>query len=175
MKKLTAIIIVMLIVATSCFALSNSETSQNRKDILNKNAEDIYTASVNATSMVPTPQITFFVERDTLAKWAKRWDKPSIVTYLYLFCYGNCIGYYVCNGKPAATTNYLVPEYQNRYIAEGGIAQDQTMDLDGTYGANNPGIRFFTSSGIAVEWAGAGATYLYSDAPLPLNVPKLGD
>ena len=60
-------------------------------------------------------------------------------------------------------------------MGEGGVAEDQTMDLDGTYGANNPGIRFFTASGIAVEWAGAGATYLYSDAPLPLNVPKLGE
>ena len=175
MKKFTIVIVIMLIAVASCFALGEDETYKNQKEVLNKNKDEIYTTSISATSAIPTPQLNYFVERDTLAKWAERWDKPSVVTYVYLFAYGNCIGYYVCNGKPAATTNYLVPEYQNRYMGEGGVAQDQTMDLDGTYGANNPGIRFFTASGIAVEWAGSGASYLYSDAVLPLNVPKLGE
>ena len=172
MKKVIMIILV-LVFTFGLYALGEVDT--NKSDTLKKNSENIYATSVAADAAVPVPQLSFFVERKTLAEWAMRWDKPSIVTYLYLFCYGNCIGYYVCNGKPAATTNYLIPEYQNRYMGEGGVAQDQTMDLDGTYGANNPGIRFFTASGIAVEWAGAGATYLYSDAPLPLNVPKLGE
>lgn len=172
MKKII-MVIMLLVVAFSLHAFGEMES--NQKETLEKNKNNIYATSVAADAAVPVPQLSYFVERKTLAEWAMRWDKPSIVTYLYLFCYGNCIGYYVCNGKPAATTNYLVPEYQNRYVGEGGVAEDQTMDLDGTYGANNPGIRFFTASGIAVEWAGAGATYLYSDAPLPLNVPKLGE
>ena len=50
-----------------------------------------------------------------------------------------------------------------------------TQDLDGTYGSNNVGIRFFTASGVAVEWAGSGASYLFSNAKLPLNVPELGN
>jgi len=172
MKKII-MVIMLLVVAFSLHALGTIDS--NQKETLEKNKNNIYAASVAADAAVPVPQLSYFVERKTLAEWAMRWDKPSIVTYLYLFCYGNCIGYYVCNGKPAATTNYLVPEYQNRYVGKGGVAEDQTMDLDGTYGANNPGIRFFTASGIAVEWAGSGATYLYSDAPLPLNVPKLGE
>lgn len=51
----------------------------------------------------------------------------------------------------------------------------QSPDIDGTYGDNNPGIRFFTASGIAVEWAGDGASYLYSDAPIDFGyeVPLL--
>ena len=172
MKKIITVIM-LLGVVFSLHAFGTMES--NQKETLEKNRDNIYATSVAADAAVPVPQLSYFVERKTLAEWAMRWDKPSIVTYLYLFCYGNCIGYYVCNGKPAATTNYLVPEYQNRYVGEGGVAEDQTMDLDGTYGTNNPGIRFFTASGIAVEWAGAGATYLYSDAPLPLNVPKLGE
>lgn len=172
MKKII-MVIMLLAVALSLHAFGTVES--NQEETLEKNKDNIYATSVAADAAVPVPQLRFFVERKTLAQWAERWDKPSIVTYLYLFCYGNCIGYYVCNGKPAATTNYLVPEYQNRCVGNGGVAEDQTMDLDGTYGANNPGIRFFTASGIAVEWAGSGATYLYSDAPLPLNVPKLGE
>ena len=179
MKKLVTIIMVILFVTAICFtSCTTDEAYKNRSETLNKNADEIYATSVKATSMIPTPQINFFVERDTLAKWAERWDKPSVVTYVYLFTYGNCIGYYVCNGKPAATTNYLIPEYQNvpyKGISGNSLVQEQTMDLDGTYGANNPGIRFFTASGIAVEWAGQGASYLYSDAVLPLNVPKLGE
>ena len=31
----------------------------------------------------------------------------------------------------------------------------------------------FTADGTAVEWGGSGASYLYSDAPLPINVPRL--
>lgn len=176
MKKLIMILLaVLLIMVTSCNVFTESESEKNKRETLAKNTEDIYSTSVKANSTIPAPQLNFFVERDTLAKWAERWDKPSVVTYVYLFAYGNCIGYYVCNGKPAATTNYLVPEYQN--ISKGNYTyiQEQTMDLDGTYGANNPGIRFFTASGIAVEWAGQGASYLYSDAVLPLNVPKLGE
>lgn len=171
MKKVIMIILV-LVFAFGLYALGENE---NQEQTLAKNKENIYATSVAADAAVPVPQLRFFVERKTLAQWAERWDKPSIVTYLYLFCYGNCIGYYVCNGKPAATTNYLVPESQNVGKGNYTYVQEQTMDLDGTYGANNPGIRFFTASGIAVEWAGAGATYLYSDAPLPLNVPKLGE
>lgn len=49
------------------------------------------------------------------------------------------------------------------------------IDFDGTYGTNNPGIRFFTAEGAAVEWAGDGATYLYSDVPINFGyeVPRL--
>ena len=180
MKKII-IIIMLFIVITSCWAFGSSEntTSKQKAAVEAANAADIYATSTRAYSVIPVPQVSFFVERKTLAEWVERWDKPSVVTYVYLFAYGNCIGYYVCNGKPAATTNYLVPEYQNGqlYSSQGGytVYTEQTMDLDGTYGANNPGIRFFTASGIAVEWAGAGASYLYSDAILPLNVPKLGE
>ena len=35
------------------------------------------------------------------------------------------------------------------------------------------GIRFVTADGISVEWGGAGTSYIYSDAPLPLETPTL--
>lgn len=169
MKKIITIILVAIVAMTFCFAIGSGESKKSQETRAAKETTD------NAIGAVPVPKIMNFVERKTLSQWAQRWDKPSVVTYLYLFSYGQCIGYYVCNGKPAATTNYLVPEYKEEYVGNGGVANSQTMDLDGTYGANNPGIRFFTAAGTAVEWAGQGASYLYSDAPLPLNVPKLGD
>lgn len=134
--------------------------------------------SDRAMAQTPIPQIAYFVERTTIAKWYERWDKPSVVTYVYLVSYGNVLGYYVCNGKPASTKSYLIPEekvYNSAKYSIGGSYGwvGQAPDLDGTYGDNNAGIRFFTAEGTAVEWAGSGASYIYSDAPLPINAQKL--
>ena len=126
-----------------------------------------------ANAATPIPKATYFQERRTIARWTQRWDKPNIPCYVYLISYGNIIGYYVTDGKPASTTNYILPEYKHNYHGSGGCCLEPTADLDGTYGQNNPGIRFFTAEGTAVEWGGSGASYLYSDAPLPINVPKL--
>lgn len=122
-----------------------------------------------AAISIPIPSVSYFQEKRTIAKWAERWDKPNVVTYVYLFNFGNCIGYYVCLGKPASTRSYIVPEDEIKC----GSVVVSAPDIDGTYGENNPGIRFFTAEGTAVEWAGSGASYLYSDVPLPLGVPKL--
>jgi hypothetical protein len=124
---------------------------------------------------VPVPQVGYFQERRTVSKWVSLWDRPSAACYVYLISYGNIIGYYVSDGKPASTGSFLTPEYREEHVSGGGIRNIQLPDIDGTYGANNPGIRFFTGSGIAVEWAGSGASYIYSDVPLKLNVPLLGE
>ena len=126
-----------------------------------------------AQASTPIPQVSYYQERRTIAKWATRWDKPNIPCYVYLVSYGTVIGYYVADGKPASCTNYILPEHKHNDHGSWGCCLEPTADLDGTYGQNNPGIRFFTAEGTAVEWGGAGATYIYSDAPLPLNVPKL--
>lgn len=130
---------------------------------------NIETAQAN----IPIPQVSYYQERRTIAKWARRWDKPNIPCYVYLVSFGKIIGYYVTDGKPSSTRSYVLPEYKHNYHCNGGCCLEPTADLDGTYGENNPGIRFFTAEGTAVEWGGDGATYIYSDAPLPLNVPKL--
>jgi len=128
-----------------------------------------------AQTTIPVPYIGYFQERRTIAKWALHWDRPSAACYVYLISYGTIIGYYVSDGKPASTKSYLTPEYREEYVASGSMRNVSLPDVDGCYGDNNQGIRFFTASGIAVEWAGSGASYIYSDAPLKLNVPLLGE
>ena len=126
-----------------------------------------------AMSAIPIPQMSYYQERRTIANWAKRWDTPNLPCYVYLVSYGKIIGYYVTNGKPSSTRSYILPEVKHNNHGNGGCCLEPVADLDGTYGQNNPGIRFFTAEGTAVEWGGSGASYLYSDAPLPLNVPVL--
>ncbi|MDD5358216.1 MAG: hypothetical protein PHX80_03665 [Candidatus Nanoarchaeia archaeon] len=134
-------------------------------------------SSQRAIEAVPIPSVSYFQEKRTIAKWAERWDKPNLPCYVYLISYGNILGYYVTDGKPASTKSYLMPEERivddpyGSVDAGGQIVS--TPDIDGTYGDNNPGIRFFTAEGTAVEWGGQGACYIYSDAPLPIKVPKL--
>ncbi len=162
MKRLVALLFSSLIVFSACepTARDIAETAQEQ-------------AAQAAAIAVPIPAVSYFQEKRTIAKWAERWDKPAIVTYVYLVSYGNIIGYYVADGKPASTRSYLMPEEQVYGGSSSGYTTLSTADIDGTYGENNPGIRFFTAEGTAVEWAGNGASYLYSDAPLPINVPKL--
>lgn len=126
-----------------------------------------------AAAATPIPEVNYFQERRTIAKWTNRWDKPNLPCYVYLVSYGNIIGYYVTDGKPASTRSYILPEYSHWVGSSGASELIPSADIDGTYGENNPGIRFFTADGTAVEWGGSGASYIYSDAPLPIKVPKL--
>jgi hypothetical protein len=157
MKKVIPIVLVFL----SCFmiAATDPDCESSGRSVAVRAQEKSEKASLSA---VEIPIITHFQEKRTVAKWAKRWDKPSIPTYVYLISFGKVLGYYVADGKPASTRSYLMPE--DAYYMDGAVLS--TCDIDGTYGENNPGIRFFTAEGVAVEWAGDGASYLYSDAPL---------
>lgn len=128
-----------------------------------------------AAEAVPIPQVSYFQEKRTIAKWAQRWDKPSVATYVYLVSFGKVLGYYVADGKPASTKSYIMPEetiIEDPYGSfDAGGQLVSAPDIDGTYGDNNPGIRFFTAEGTAVEWAGDGASYLYSDTPINFGYP----
>ena len=127
-------------------------------------------------SSYPTPKVNNFLERKTVSEWVKRWDKPSILTYCYIFIGQNCIGYFITNGKPASSQSYLIPEdyvetHQGQY--GGGNVTRQAPDLDGTYGTNNAGYRFFLANGTAVECSGTMVSCVYADALLSINCPQI--
>ncbi len=171
MKKLLCLIAVIAIFFTSCGYVEASPSASVQQEQAQKQ---------NLTSAVtayPTPSVQNFVERKTITEWTKRWDKTSVVTYCYVFIGSAPIGYFVTNGKPASAQSYLIPET----IWEGGHdlgeswgeVQKESPDLDGCYGANNPGYRFFLANGTAVECSGAMVSMIYSDAPLSLKCPLI--
>ena len=167
-RRIATLIVLTAALTASVFANGKSESKKNREIT----SESIVDSEAKALSVVPIPEVSYFTERQTIARWYERWDRPSVVTYVYLISYGNILGYYVCNGKPASIQSYLVPE-TTIVSAMSTLHDREVMDIDGTYGTLNYGIRCFTAEGTAVDWGGMGATYLYSDAPLPINVPKL--
>ena len=157
-----ALVLFIVLTAETCY---DGSAAEKATDASAKVAQTAYTT-------IPVPSLSYFQERRTVNKWANYWDKPNLPTYVYLFVFDKCIGYYVADGKPAATTSYMTPERALVYVHSNYMEQD-VPDIDGTYGTNNPGIRFFTAGGIPVEFGGSGCSYLYSAAPIPLDVPKL--
>jgi hypothetical protein len=160
-KKIWFVLAIVFILFVSCSDMEKATYATQEKQ---------GSMMVTANSVVTIPPVSYFQERRTIAKWAERWDKPNLPTFVYLVSFGKVLGYYVADGKPASTRSYLMPEEQT-WGSNGAVIG--TPDIDGTYGQNNPGIRFFTAEGVAVEWAGDGASYLYSDALLPFDVPRL--
>ena len=166
MKKIGVLLIICSLFV-SC-ALPQSQEDLNKQ----QTKQDQVSVQSRALAAQPVPAVNYFLERKTVAKWVERWDKPSVVCYVYLISQGQFIGYYVSDGKPVSTQSYLIPEDKIEYAGSAQVRQAQ--DIDGTYGSNNPGIRFFTASGIAVEYGGSNYSYLYSDSKLSINVPCLG-
>lgn len=166
MKKTLVFVVLLGVFLVGCDI--NDDSWKTGRDIAEGKQAKMSKESINS---VEIPTVTNFQERKTIAKWVVRWDKASIPAYLYIISFGKVLGYYVVDGKPASTTSYLMPE--DEYYMNGAVLS--TPDIDGTYGTNNPGIRFFTAEGAAVEWAGDGATYLYSDVPINFGyeVPRL--
>jgi len=166
MKKVFSIIGVALGISLVILFMSSAGQKEINRAKDQATQADIFAV---AASTVPIPSVSYFTERRTIQKFMQRYDKPSVVTYVYLFNFGQVIGYYVADGKPASIRSYLVPE--EAYYSNGATLTQP--NIDGTYGEDNPGIRFFTAEGTAVEFGGSGAAYLYTDAPLPINAPKL--
>lgn len=165
MKKILFALLLICGLFTSCEV---SQEEMNRQ----QTKKDQVSVQAAALAAAPVPEVTYFLERKTVAKWTDRWDKPSVVCYVYLISQGQFIGYYVSDGKPVSTQSYLIPEDKIEYSGSSIVRQAQ--DIDGTYGSNNPGIRFFTANGAAVEYGGTNFSYLYSDTKLDLNIPCLG-
>jgi hypothetical protein len=170
-KKILSVVLLVC----SCFLISATDPSCSSAPNSRVVAQRVQEQSAQtALQSVSIPDVSYFQERRTVAKWISRWDKPNIPTYVYLISFGKVLGYYVADGKPASTKSYLMPEEKVAGDSYGRVTVS-TPDIDGTYGENNPGIRFFTAEGVAVEWAGSGASYLYSDAPIDFGyeVPRL--
>lgn len=170
MKKKISVLLVSLVAVFLCMGVDDCDGKTGRNMAVKKQEEMIKAAE----STIPVPTVSYFQEKRTITKWAERWDKPSVPSYVYLISFGKVLGYYVADGKPASTRSYIMPEDQIIGYGENRVVTS-APDIDGTYGDNNPGIRFFTAEGVAVEWAGDGASYLYSDALIDFGyeVPRL--
>ena len=126
----------------------------------------------------PADKLTHSLERDNLAERLVRLNDPSKIGYVYLLSItGQPFGFYSIKGKVSnpdsqMTTNKItvpLPNHGDCGDPNNCVTVDAPGD-DGSYGPNEQGIFFFTTEGTLVETSVA---YIYSDAPLPIDVPKL--
>lgn len=137
---------------------------------------DTESAFAQQRTAVPYPaeQLKDSLERRNIRERLLRTNQPNKIGYVYLLSFsGQPLGYYVIKGKVSSTdsqmtTTDLVIKDQGQ--SGGGNVTVPAPGDDGSYGPNEAGVFFFTAEGALVETS---LTYLYSDQPLPLNVPKL--
>ena len=80
-------------------------------------------------------------------------------------------GKFVVDGKVSSLNSYLTPDSEYYDIQKSTSYYNEWLaDVDGSYGANDEGIFFFTPDGRYIEWTG---DYLYSDIPFEIEDPVL--
>lgn len=114
-------------------------------------------------------QIKDSLEKKNLEKKRNREESPDAIRYLYLMNFGQIVGYYVTKGKISSNGSQIGPENDIVYAHSAPNVVDSAKD-DGTYGAGDPGIFFFTTDDVMVETS---LDYIQSDQPLAIDVPRL--
>jgi hypothetical protein len=124
----------------------------------------------------PLSALTDSTERRNLRERLLRFNKPNRIGYVYIFNFGKVEGYYTIEGKISSTDSQMTT---SQLVTKNcGYNQDYCTQVvnapgdDGSYGANEAGVFFFTTEGALVE---TNQDYLYSDQPIPTfaSLPKL--
>lgn len=116
-------------------------------------------------------QIKNSLEKQNAEMKRDKEEDPNAIRYVYLLNYGINTGYYVAKGKISSSSSQVGPESEVIKYYGDGYVLDSAKD-DGTYGAGDPGIFFFTTDGMMVETS---LDYIVTDRPIALQgVPLLG-
>lgn len=167
MKRIIAagVAIVMAIVLAACN--ETKPTAQQQGQALTEQAYSQQAAAVP----YPVDQLKDSLERRNLRERLIRTNKADAVGYVYLLSFGKPLGYYVVKGKVSSTQSQMTADQTVLGNSNAGYSTVAAPGDDGSYGANENGIFFFLVTGQMVT---TNLDYVWSDAPLPLDVPKLG-
>lgn len=167
-KRSTRSIVIGLVMALGFLFLGAASCDNEEQGGAEKKAQ----AFDQQSKAVPYPseKLTDSTERRNLRERLLRTNDPNRQGFVYLMNYGQIVGYYAIKGKVSSTQSAMLPtdKVVDRY--EGDVVVQAPGD-DGSYGDNEPGIFFFTTDGVMVSTS---LDYIESDAPLPIDVPRLG-
>lgn len=119
------------------------------------------------------------LEKSNLARKKDLEENPNRIGYLYLYTFGQPMGYYIIKGKVSSNGSQRTPEQDivtncggtSGYYGCSQVPVDGPQD-DGSYGGHDPGIFFFLANGQMVVTS---FDYIISDAPIAAaDVPLLG-
>jgi predicted small secreted protein len=167
-KKLT--LLCVLLVAIAALVAGCGHT--NSAVIRDSKITNAYSAALEHAVPYPLSQMKDSQERRNLRERLLRFNRPDKLGYVYLLgMNGNYVGYYAIHGKPSSMESQLTATQQIVKACNSGCREVVTsMGDDGSFGGNEAGIFFFTTNGVLVETS---MNYVYSDAPLPVDAPKL--
>lgn len=116
----------------------------------------------------PQTKIQDSLERAQLTEKLLRYNDPNKIAYVSLLSdYGTVIASYTIKGKVSSNQSSLTATEQVWEKGSGGSLTFPSPGDDGSYGENEPGIFFFTTGGVMVQWNGK---YLLTDAPQQIVV-----
>jgi hypothetical protein len=118
----------------------------------------------------PVDQLKDSLERRNIRERLLRTNKPNAIGYVYVMSFGKIIGYYTIKGKVSSTQSQMTTDQLELDHGSYGQSVVNAPGDDGSYGANEPGIFFFTTEGAMVE---TNLDYIVADQPLPVDVPLL--
>ncbi len=134
---------------------------------------EAYSQKLTTAQPYPLEEMNDSTERANLKERLLRMNNPNKIGYVYeLTNNGQVVAAYTIKGKVSSTQSQMTNTQE--YVYSGAVVD--TMSDDGSYGPNEDGVFFFTTSGTLVQWNGL---YQYSDAPLqllskPLMVMNVG-
>ncbi len=166
--SIIALLTFMLLTASSCEG--GSDTQDKSKETTEKYTE----AAVKA---VPYPlsemKASGWLERQNIKDRLLRYSKANKISYIYLMSsQGQLIASYTVKGKVSSTASQLsTSQYADTSGSSGASTTIDLPDDSGTWGQTDPGIFFFTTDGVMIQYDGS---YILSDAPLGITTaPQL--
>ncbi len=173
-KIFVCLLAILLLCSCFCFVGCDFEVDGTTQDRIN--TKD---AARTLQSNQPTPtDIEYSLERYNLirrAYWVNGQREKAIslpceiqrpLGYIILISGNTVVGRFEVDGKVSSLNSFLTPDSDYYSVSSG--TSHWLADVDGSYGANDNGIFFFTPDGKYIEWTG---TYLYSDIPFIVDNP----
>lgn len=170
MAKITGMMVVILMVSTGASGCEAEDKAdpQVSGEKLTRQAYRQQSAAVP----YPADRLKDSLERRNLRDRLLRTNVPNKIQYVYLLSFSEPLGYYTIKGKVSSTQSQMTADQlrvDGNCSGCGDIVVTAPGD-DGSYGANENGIFFFTTEGVMVT---TNLDYIVSDQPLPFNVPEL--
>lgn len=170
MKKILALILTALLALTftACEGEETNARAEGQK--LTEQAYEQQSAAVP----YPADQLKDSLERRNLRERLLRQNESDRIGYVYVLSFGKFIGYYTIKGKVSSTQSQMTPSdsIESQGCSGCGRLTAEAPGDDGSYGANEEGVFFFTVDGAMVQTS---TDYIYADQPIAVgNIPELG-
>lgn len=167
-KVIVAAVAALALVTAACTEPSESDTQVKSQKIT-----ESYQKTFEAARPYPLSQMKDSLERKQLTERLLRFNDPSKIGYVYLVSdLGVPFAFFTIQGKISSTESQLTTGDQlTRNCWQNGGCTSEVVESpsdDGSYGPNEGGVFFFTTSGVMIQLS-ATQKYIYTDAPLEIT------